>query len=312
MFKELFKFPFYIAEGLSYHLGGILFTPKPRMVQFPVCDRCNAKCIMCHRWQKEKETEISTEKIREVFTNGLFSKVEEVCLHGGEPTLRKDLSDICKIIQDACPKIKRLWISTNGFGPKRIEQRTHEILNVLNLKKIDALEINVSIDGLEETHDKIRGIKGGFRQSIETIQILKRLSNDYPLTVSIGTVIQPLNLYQIDEIEKLAKNMEVAIGFQPLMFDKFFNISGNTKLKFSEKDREEFKKLITKNPEDYEWHIMYNCRTKGLLYYLENFFILYESWYLIDELCLNGHCDKFYKPTEETKEIIKEIIEDGE
>ena len=74
----------------------------------------------------------------------------------------------------------------------------------------------------------------------------------------------------------------------------------------------EFKKLITKNPEDYEWHIMYNCRTKGLLYYLENFFILYESWYLIDELCLNGHCDKFYKPTEETKEIIKEIIEDGE
>jgi len=71
----------------------------------------------------------------------------------------------------------------------------------------------------------------------------------------------------------------------------------------------EFKKLVSKDPNRYEWHIIYNCRTKGLLYYLENFFILFESWYLTDEKCLNGHCDKFYKPTEETKEIINGLIE---
>lgn len=242
--RHLLRSSAYLIEGISYHLGGSIFTAKPRMVQFPVCDRCNAKCIMCHRWQKETKSEIGIEKIREVFTNPLFSEVEEVCLHGGEPTLRKDLADICKIIQDACPKIERMWISTNGFGSKRIERRIQEILNVLSFKRMDSLEINVSIDGLEETHDKIRGVKGGFRQGIETVQILTELAKDYPMKIGIGTVIQPLNLYQVDELEKLAGKLGVPINFQPLMFDRFFNISRNSNLRFSKKDREEFKKII--------------------------------------------------------------------
>jgi MoaA/NifB/PqqE/SkfB family radical SAM enzyme len=242
--KELFRSPLYIFEGVKYHLGGFLFTPKPRMIQFPICDRCNARCIMCNRWQKNTSKEISLDKIREVFSNDLFSKVEEVCLHGGEPTLRKDLSDICKIIQDACPKLKRLWISTNGFGPRRIEKRIQEILDVLHFRKLISLDINVSIDGLEKTHDRIRGVKGGFRQSIETIQILMDYAKSFPINITMGTVIQPLNLHQIEEIQKLADNLEVPVVFQPLMFDKFFNITGNHDLKFSKNDMDHFKQLI--------------------------------------------------------------------
>jgi Fe-coproporphyrin III synthase len=242
--KHLFRLPSYITEGIMYHLNGTLFTPRPRMIQFPVCDRCNARCIMCNRWQKKTKSEIGLNKIREVFENDLFSQVEDVNLHGGEPTLRKDLAGICKIIQDACPNLKRMWISTNGFGTKRVETRIKEIFKLMNFKNLDSLEINVSIDGLEETHDKIRGIKGGFKQSIKTIQKLSELSKEYPLKISIGTVIQPLNLYQIEEIEKLAKNLGVPVHFQPLMFDKFFNINFDSNLKFSKNDLKEFHKLI--------------------------------------------------------------------
>jgi MoaA/NifB/PqqE/SkfB family radical SAM enzyme len=199
---------------------------------------------MCNRWQKDKSREISIEKIREVFTNSMFSKVEDVCLHGGEPTLRDDLAEICKIIQNSCPNIQRMWISTNGFGAKRIERRIKEILGVLDFKRIRSLDMNISIDGLEETHDTIRGIKGGFKQCIETIKLLKRLSVDHPITLSLGTVIQPLNLYQIDEIEELAKGLRVPINFQPLMFDKFFSIRGDSHLKFSKDDVREFNKII--------------------------------------------------------------------
>ncbi len=242
--EQLFSLPSHILDGVKYHLGGNFFTPKPRMIQFPVCDRCNAKCIMCNRWQKEVKKEISTEKIREVFTNDLFSKIEDVSLHGGEPTLRKDLADICKTIQDAFPKLKQLWISTNGFGPKRIERRIKEILDVLHFSKLNSLDINVSIDGLEETHDKIRGVKGGFRQSIETIQMLMAFQKTFPIKITMGTVIQPLNLYQIDEVQKLAGNLGVPIHFQPLMFDKFFNIPSDSNLRFSKNDLAAFKELI--------------------------------------------------------------------
>lgn len=244
--KQLCRLPFYITEGIKYHLNGTLFTPKPRMIQFPVCDRCNARCIMCNRWQKRTTTEISLTKIREVFKNDLFCQVEDVNLHGGEPTLRRDLSEICKVIQDACPNLKRMWISTNGFGTKRVEKRIKEILNTLDFSNIDPLEINVSIDGIGETHDKIRGIKGGFKQSIKTIQKLSDLSKEYPLKISIGTVIQPFNLYQIEEIETLANNLGVPVHFQPLMFDKFFNISCDSNLTFSKNELGEFHELIKK------------------------------------------------------------------
>lgn len=242
--RQICRLPLYIANGIKYHLGGTLFTAKPRMIQFPVCDRCNARCIMCNRWQKEIKTEIGIEKIREVFSNDLFSKVEDVNLHGGEPTLRNDLADICEVIQDACPRVKRMWISTNGFGSRRIEKRIKEILCILNFDKIEMLQINVSIDGLEETHDKIRGVKGGFRQCIETVHVLNRMSKDHPMKVSIGTVIQPLNLYQVDDMEKLAEDLEVPILFQPLMFDEFFNIGGDTDLRFTKDDMDMFKKII--------------------------------------------------------------------
>lgn len=245
MIKEIFKAPKYIYDGVLYHLGGYIFTAKPRMIQFPVCDRCNARCIMCNRWQKKADNEISLKKIQEVFSSSLFSEVEDASLHGGEPTLRKDLAEICRIILDACPKLKRLWISTNGFGAKRIEKRVLEIIEVFRSKKFDTLDINVSLDGIEETHDRIRGVKGGFKQVVETIRMLKRLSEDFPININIGTVILPSNLRQIDDLEQLAEDLDVPITFQPLMFDKFFNIPGETTLKFTDDDIKEFKNIIT-------------------------------------------------------------------
>jgi MoaA/NifB/PqqE/SkfB family radical SAM enzyme len=243
--REIGRIPSHVTGGILYHLAGPLFTAKPRMVQFPVCDRCNARCIMCNRWQKDTGKEISLEKIREVFDNRLFSRVEDVSLHGGEPTLRKDLAGICQILQDSCPRLKSIWISTNGFGPRRVDERVQEIIRAVDFHKLREMGINVSIDGLEETHDRIRGVRGGFRQSIETIKLLKRHAANYPIKISIGTVIQPLNLGQIDELEKLASDLGVPIFFQPLMFDKFFNIADHSGLVFSQEEKEDYQRIIS-------------------------------------------------------------------
>jgi MoaA/NifB/PqqE/SkfB family radical SAM enzyme len=242
--KDFAKLPLYIKKGIIYKLGGWLFTPKPRVVVFPVNDRCNSRCIMCNRWRKEIDTEISIEKIREVFSNRLFSEVKEVNIHGGEPTLRPDLAEIFKTIQDSCPKVHRMWLSTNGLNPKRIKRRVEEILAILDFNKIKFMPISVSIDGLKTTHEKIRGVKGGFDQSIETIRILNELKKKYPIEISMSTVIQPLNLYEIDKLEDLADSLSVPIYFIPLMFDKFFNIELSQEIVFSDDDLIEYKKII--------------------------------------------------------------------
>jgi MoaA/NifB/PqqE/SkfB family radical SAM enzyme len=199
---------------------------------------------MCHRWQKKAEQEISLNEIRTVFQNRLFSRVEEVNLHGGEPTLRSDLAEICRVIQDACPKLRRLWISTNGFGTRRIEERIQQILTVLDFDRLDELGINVSIDGLEDTHDRIRGVKGGFRQCLATVHMVKKITQGFPVKISLGTVIQPFNLGQIDDLEKLAMDLEVPIFFQPLRYDKFFNIADPAGVAFTDQERDSLKTII--------------------------------------------------------------------
>jgi MoaA/NifB/PqqE/SkfB family radical SAM enzyme len=235
---QLARLPGYFWGSIQYHLAGTLFTARPRMVQFPVCDRCNARCIMCNRWSKKATDEIGIEKIREVFRNRLFRKVEQVNLHGGEPTLRDDLAEICRIVQDSCPKLRKIWISTNGFGANRIEKRMLEVLGVLDFRRLAALEVNLSIDGIGETHDRIRGVKGGFEKAMDTLTALKKLSQNYPIRLTIGTVIQPLNIRELDDIDRLGANLGVPVLFQPLMFDEFFNLQQCQDLRFSKEDKD--------------------------------------------------------------------------
>jgi MoaA/NifB/PqqE/SkfB family radical SAM enzyme len=244
--RKLVRLPGCFWDSIQYHLAGTFFTAKPRMIQFPVCDRCNARCIMCNRWSKEARDEIVIEKIREIFQNRLFSKVEQVNLHGGEPTLRNDLAEICRIVQACCPKLRRIWISTNGFGARRIEKRMLEVLGALDFRKLSALEINLSIDGIGETHDRIRGIKGGFEQAIRTLAILKRLTETHPVRLTIGTVIQPLNLKELDEIDRFGASQGIPVLFQPLMFDEFFNLQQCQELRFSKEDKEAMLGIIEK------------------------------------------------------------------
>jgi MoaA/NifB/PqqE/SkfB family radical SAM enzyme len=257
--RQLFRLPGYFWGSVQYHLAGTLYTAKPRMIQFPVCDRCNARCIMCNRWSKEAKDEIGIEKIREVFQNPLFSRVEQVNLHGGEPTLRSDLAEICRIVQDGCPRLKSIWISTNGFGPKRIERRMLEILGALDFRKLSALEINLSIDGIGATHDRIRGVKGGFEQAVNTLMALKRLSEKHPVRVAIGTVIQPLNLKELDDIERFGASHGIPVVFQPLMYDEFFNLQQCQDLRFSKEDQEALLGIIRRklgrgsSPTNFYW-----------------------------------------------------------
>jgi MoaA/NifB/PqqE/SkfB family radical SAM enzyme len=257
--KQFLRLPEFIWGGLQYHFAGRLFTAKPRMIQFPVCDRCNSRCIMCNRWSKESKQEIGIEEIRKVFSNPLFSRVEQANLHGGEPTLRRDLAEICRILQENCPRLSSIWISTNGFGVKRIESRFLEILKILDFNRIKSLDVNVSIDGIGATHDRIRGVPGGFEQATETISMLKRLAETHPIRLSIGTVIQPLNLHEIDQIESFAARAGIPSLFQPLMFDDFFNIAGTDELRFSKEDKRLLTSLIEtklscgRSPSSYYW-----------------------------------------------------------
>jgi radical SAM protein with 4Fe4S-binding SPASM domain len=94
--------------------------------------------------------------------------LRDVNLSGGEPFLREDLPQIVQVVRTACPKA-RIVISTNGLNPERIEGIISKILEV-----DEGIGVGVSVDGLGEVHDRIRGVTGTYAQAVQTVEGLKK------------------------------------------------------------------------------------------------------------------------------------------
>lgn len=155
----------------------------PERVTFFVTNECNLRCKHCFFWKDlDKKTDLLTlPEIKEISqTMGNFSSLS---LTGGEPFLRKDLAQIARAFRKKS-KIKRLSIPTNGTLTEKVINTTEKIAQENpNLSVI----VKVSLDGLEATHDKIRGEPGCFQKALETYKNLKELQKTHP-NLKLGTL----------------------------------------------------------------------------------------------------------------------------
>ena len=136
--------------------------------------RCNARCSMCSRYKapSRPEEEISIETIKKLprmyFTN----------ITGGEPFIRTDLPEI---VRELYKLSDRIVISTNGFFTDRI---------IALAKQFPRIGIRISIEGLEDTNNEIRGLENGFRRGYETLLRLKEMGLE---DVGFGMTVQDKN-----------------------------------------------------------------------------------------------------------------------
>ncbi|EKD42897.1 MAG: radical SAM protein, partial [uncultured bacterium] len=111
---------------------------------------CNARCNMCDIWKIKNSPELTLEDVSK-----LPSSLRDVNLSGGEPFLRRDLPEIVAAVRKACPKA-RMVISTNGFLTPVIDKAMDKILQIA-----PDIGVAISIDGIGEMHNTVRGIPGG-------------------------------------------------------------------------------------------------------------------------------------------------------
>lgn len=167
----------------------------PKTAIIAITLNCNAKCIMCNIWKNKMTNELKPEEYLK-----LPSSLREINITGGEPFLRNDIEQIVKCIKQAC-KNARLVISSNGYLYSKIETKMKEIL------KIDPrVALRISIDGLQETHNKIRGFKDGFQRAMETLSRAKKTGVK---DLGISMTISSLNVNQIYDVFKLSKKLNV-------------------------------------------------------------------------------------------------------
>jgi MoaA/NifB/PqqE/SkfB family radical SAM enzyme len=170
---------------LNYVLRERFFNKVGYVILF-VTSKCNARCDHCFYWKSlNKVDDLSLDEIKRTFSKvGEFSVL---LVSGGEPFMRDDLIDICRYIVHT-NKVHQIIIPTNGIQTAHIIKTTQELCRSLPKTLIS---INPSIDGLEATHNKIRGVDC-FRKAVKTIEELSRL--DLPnLQITVNTVLSNQN-----------------------------------------------------------------------------------------------------------------------
>jgi len=215
--KDLLKLPYYVAQGVKYHTAGRIYTPKPIWTTLNVTHRCNSRCVMCSEWTRQNnETELTLAEIGGIYRNPLFSSIKRFALSGGEPTLREDLVAIVQTVLDACLKIQHVIINTNGLDPDVVIDKVNELLILAENKSLSAFTVIVSIDGLGDTHQKIRRVPEAFERATETLNRLKMLQRKKSFELRSTCVVQPLNIGNIRELANFYQEVGLPITFAPV------------------------------------------------------------------------------------------------
>lgn len=181
---------------------------KPRWLVFMAEDKCNSRCVHCSIWKHEGCGNIlKPDEIEKALSDPLFENIEYVIVTGGEPTLRSDLTEMFQAMHNALPAA-RLQLSTNALLPDRALETTKELLEAGI-----PFDVGVSLDGVGDKHDEIRGVPGNFKKADELIGELVKLRGEYgcQLGLAVGIVISDLTLDTVDEVREFAKSHDVEL-----------------------------------------------------------------------------------------------------
>jgi len=149
---------------------------KPSHLTVFITAVCNYRCRMCFYWReaaRKKKNELTLSEFEKITRK--MPRITSVALTGGEPFLRSDIDEIAKLFYQHAG-VRSIFIPTNGSLPKIIGAKTKSILKECPGALIT---ICLSIDGIGEDHDSIRGVTGAFKRSIETHRVLKSLQKKH-------------------------------------------------------------------------------------------------------------------------------------
>jgi MoaA/NifB/PqqE/SkfB family radical SAM enzyme len=192
-FKVLEVLPKIAKMQASYALGKPLALPLNLTIS--VSYRCNSRCKTCNVWQRPND-DFTIEEYEKTFAS-IGRDAYWFTFSGGEPTLRKDLPEMVAAAYRHCrPGI--INIPTNGIQDKIIPGRIEQVLQAAPTSEVI---INLSLDGVGEKHDIVRGVKGNFERAMRTYAGLKALKERYKnFTLGVHTVISNFN---VDEFEHI-------------------------------------------------------------------------------------------------------------
>jgi MoaA/NifB/PqqE/SkfB family radical SAM enzyme len=190
--------PYHVALFLGKY-AWLTARRRPVLVHFEVTLRCNAGCGFCDYWKTDasaRDDELSSYADAARYFNPML-----VTFTGGEPTLRRDLEAIVAEVHRAI-SLKYITLITHGamLSPER----------AASLWAAGVNQLNISLDYLDERHDRARGIPGLAAKILANIPAMQARGVD---NIRFNTVIKNDNLDQVLAIAHAAESLGVGVNF---------------------------------------------------------------------------------------------------
>ena len=196
-----------IAEIKTEHLerranyrDSLFRSPQLRQLFLELTSRCNLRCEHCG----SSCGDVPQEDLPAPAIHALLEEVRQhfdisgmmLCITGGEPLLRKDFYDIMTDARD----LGYRWGMTSNAT--LIDAETARKLKEAGMKTI-----SVSLDGLPETHDAMRGAPGAWDRAMRGIRALIDCGGFRAIQVT--TVVSRRNIGQLEALYEILKGIEI-------------------------------------------------------------------------------------------------------
>lgn len=249
-------------------------TRKPYKLNFVVTSICNSRCTTCNIWKVYRNNpsiskkELTIEEISRIFKN-LPETVSWLSLTGGEPFLRKDFDKIISSAIKNIPNLSLIGVPSNGLATERIISTVKRIIKMKHPNMI----ITVSIDGPEDVHDKIRGIKGSYKKTWQTYQKLEELTkDDKKIDIQIETTLSKKNIKVLSSfLNEMIKNnnkITLTIAHNAALYH---NEKGASFLPYNIKEIEKVVSIIMKSKNIFDpQELIERIFLKKILRYIKN------------------------------------------
>lgn len=197
---------------ILYYLEVIFkYRMKPRLIQLPITSKCNSRCLTCNVWKQNIHRDINPEELKDIFSSSFFSKVRGVGINGGEPTIHPNFKDVVGAVL-SLPKLKNIFVISNCINNDLLLSCLQQVYPMCKKRGVK-LYLQISIDGIGDVHNNVRGIKVSFDRSLQLLKELLINKSKYLDGFDIGCTISRYNVDFLPQIEDYFSQYDVPIYY---------------------------------------------------------------------------------------------------
>lgn len=183
----------------------------PKTLQLPITYKCNFDCAMCGMRNLIAQKEFSSEDLQIIIKDPIYRSIKSIGINGGEPFLRSDILEVIEVLLQL-PNLQDIYFITNGYFTDKILYNLSIIHEKCEDKQV-SVHVSISVDGVEEMQEKMRGNKFAFKNAENTCRKIFDNKNRYCDDINIISTITRINISKIYQVQKWAETMGLEVAY---------------------------------------------------------------------------------------------------